>query len=625
MRRMRKNTRAEYLWNIYGSFGYVNGLIEDLDTCVSTCNEEYYVCSEYKEDENGVVSRKGRIKNTAKHPININCMMSKFVFDGGEYEVYTQRNSWQNESVGGWQPIVTTVSGETLGLRTAYGAVPFFAIWNNQTCRGMAFHIITKLPWRYEVKYVPTGGEANQLVIEIGVNPCNFSAELSGGEELELPEILYYEIRNKLDLDCYKIHHYSNTNYPRKELPVMYNTWLYQFEKINFENVASQIKTAKKLGVEYFVIDAAWFGQGEMWGCRGDWYENKEGAFCGRMQELAELVREEGMKFGLWLEAESAGPNSKMLEVYRDYYFTYNDHGNELYFFDFSNAEACDYMFRTVNGLVKQYQTKYIKFDFNQDIKLDVNQRAFIDYFKGYNDFIHRIRTTYPDLYIENCASGGLRMALVNGMDFDSFWLSDNQSPYEGMRIVKDTIRRMPPQMIDRWATIQSVNDFKHCYAENPKEKIISTNDATWYDVRGVHQSYLEGFLTGSPIGFSCDLNSLSETVLESLREFIAQFKKDRDFWKNAVCRILADTESVLVLEYSDMNFAKAEVLIYTNRICQSNISIYPKLDRTANYRIDGEDIVSGDRIDADGIDVVLEGNYKVKRISFCAIQEKGQ
>lgn len=46
-------------------------------------------------------------------------------------------------------------------------------------------------------------------------------------------------------------------------------------------------------------------------------------------------------------------------------------------------------------------------------------------------------------------------MTLTNGLDFDSFWLSDNQSPYEGVRIFKDTIKRVAPQMIEKWATIQ--------------------------------------------------------------------------------------------------------------------------------------------------------------------------
>jgi len=617
MKKIPKSKRAEDLWNIYGSFGYVSGAVEEKDNCIFANSEEYCVYSEYAEDENGVVLRKGKIRNVSAHQINVSCLMSKVVFDGGEYEVYTQRNTWQNESSGGWQPVITAVSAESLGVRNAYGAAPFFAVWNNQTGRGMAFHIMTRLPWRFEVKNVPVEGEANSLDIEIGVNNCNFSADLASGEELELPEILYYEIRNKLDLDCYKLHYYMYKNYPRREVTVMFNTWLYKFEKIDFENVASQVKRAKELGIEYFVIDAAWYGQGEMWACRGDWYENKEEAFCGRMSELSELIRENGMKFGFWLEIETAGPASKMLEMHNDYYFTYDNHGNELYFFDFSNPKACEYMFQTVCNLVEMYQARYIKFDFNQDLKLDTHQNAFMDYFKGYNELIIKLKTMYPDLYMENCASGGLRMALANAKDFDSFWLSDNQSPYEGMRIIKDSIRRMPPQMIDRWATIQSICDFKHCCGDNLPEKIITTNDATWNDVRGVHQSYLEGFLTGGPVGFSCDLNSLSETVVEDLKDFIAQLKRDRDFWKKAVCRILADTESVLVLEYSDMNFDKVEILVYTSRIRQSKIVIYPKLDMTASYCIDGKDIMSSIQIDAEGIDVALSGNFTARRVKL--------
>ncbi|MBQ8039702.1 MAG: alpha-galactosidase, partial [Lachnospiraceae bacterium] len=381
MRKTFKSTRAEDFWKIYGSFGHVRGVVEEKASCISISNEEYYICSEYTEAENGVISRKGKIKNTSAHTISINCLASKFLLDGGEYEVYTQRNTWQNESSGGWQPVITAVSAESLGVRNAYGAVPFFAVWNHQTGRGIAFHIMTRLPWRFEVKNVPSWGEANNLEIEIGVNNCNFSAELASEEELELPEILFYEFRNKLDLDCYKLHNYMHKIYPRKEVPVMYNTWLYKFEKIDYENVASQIKRAKELGIEYFVIDAAWYGQGEMWACRGDWYENKKEAFCGRMSELSELVRENGMKFGFWLEIETAGWASKMLEMHRDYYFTYDIQVNEQYFFDFSNPKACEYMFKTISGLVEQYQAKYIKFDFNQDLKLDTYQKAFMDYF----------------------------------------------------------------------------------------------------------------------------------------------------------------------------------------------------------------------------------------------------
>ena len=270
-----------------------------------------------------------------------------------------------------------------------------------------------------------------------------------------------------------------------------------------------------------------------------------------------------------------------------------------------------------ISNLINTYHIQYFKFDFNQDLDVDINQNAFKNYFEGYQQFIQQLRGAYPDLYMENCASGGLRMTLTNSLDFDSFWLSDNQSPYEGVRIFKDTIKRVAPQMIEKWATIQSVCNFKHYYQGNSNEKIIATNDATWSNVRGVHQSYLEGFLTGGPIGFSCDLNSLSETVFNGLKEFIVQYKKDRNFWKNAVCRILVDSASVLALEFSDVNFEQIELVIYTKRIRQEALSVYPVLNPLANYCINGDRVMSGDQIDAEGIQVALDGNYQAKRISI--------
>lgn len=405
---MKKNTRANEMWNIYGSFGYVNGPAQWEGSRAFTKRGSYYVCSEYAEDESGVISRKDKIKNISPNKISVSCLMSKFVLDGGEYEVYTQRNTWQNESRGAWQPVITGVSAETTGLRNAYGAAPFFAIWNQQTGRGAAFHIMTRQPWRFEVKSTAAPQESNSLEIEIGVNCSNFLAELEAGQELELPEILFYEIRNKLDMDCYKIHAYMNAHYPRRELPVIYNTWLYQFERINYENVKVQIPRAKELGVEYFVIDGGWFGNGNFWEYRGDWFEYETGAFHGRMADISRLVRENGMKFGFWLEIEAGGVKSEMMKAHRDYYLTYDDNGNELYFFDFSNPEACEYMFQTVSGLVKLYQAKFIKFDFNQDLKLDVHQKAFQDYFEGYDTFLKKLKTAHPDLYMENCASGGV-------------------------------------------------------------------------------------------------------------------------------------------------------------------------------------------------------------------------
>ena len=623
MLRKFNSKRAEDFWRISGSFGVVSGTVEENEQEVAVKRDQYAVRSAYTEDGSGVVSRIGKLVNTSNAPFSVNCFMSKFLLEGGEYEVYTQMNTWQNECSGGWQPLVSGICAETKGLRSAYGGAPFFAIWNQQTGRGYAFHIITKQPWKYEVKYSPNSSEeANDLVIEIGLNSCNLSIELAAGETLELPEILYYEFRNRVDLDCYKLHHYIHTRYPRMELPVMYNTWMYKFEKIDFDNVAAQIKAARELGVEYFVIDAAWFGQDNFWDCRGDWYENENEVFSGRMAELSERVRSNGMQFGFWLEVESAGYKANVLKSHGEYYFTFNDHGKELYFFDFANDEACDYLLGTVSNLIDKYYARFIKFDFNQDVAWDDHQEAFLRYFRGYDRFLKTLKAKYPDLHRECCASGGLRMSLASALSFDSIWISDNHSPYEGMRIFKDALLHMPPQLIDKWAVIESVCDFKHGYGDASKERLFCSNDATWGEVRGLEPSYLEGFLTGGPLGFSCDLNSLSETVTSSLKDFIARFKDDRAFWNRAVCRILTDTDSVLVLEYCDMAYERAEIVVFTNRIRQKSITVYPYVNWTSTYCVDGTKIMTGAEIDSEGIVIQLQGNFRSASVQLQRVTE---
>ena len=72
------------------------------------------------------------ISNVSKTAETVTCLTSKFIFDGGEYDIYTQSNTWQNESLGAWQPLVTSVTGEIRGIRGSFGATPFFVIWNRQ-------------------------------------------------------------------------------------------------------------------------------------------------------------------------------------------------------------------------------------------------------------------------------------------------------------------------------------------------------------------------------------------------------------------------------------------------------------------------------------------------------------
>ncbi|MBQ8509265.1 MAG: alpha-galactosidase [Clostridia bacterium] len=612
MKKITSGTDARNLWNIKGSFGEIKGAVTADHTGYAIETDACHVQTAVVQDENGVCTHTTTIRNVTDSPLTLTCARQKFIFNGGEYDIYTQYNGWENESQGGWQPLITTVAAEVAGVRSTNSAAPILVLWNRQTGRGTAFHLLAQGAWIMKAARVTTGGATSVVEVEVGLSDNNFSYPLVDGEELTLPEIICYNVRNRTDLDCWKLHANINRRYPRKALPVIYNTWLCRFDMINYDNLANQIAPAAEMGADYFVIDAGWFGKGGDWaGCRGDWRENMTGALCGRMGELADAVRAAGMQFGLWLEIESASAGSDIVRDHPEYFIVYRNQ----YLLDFSNPQVCDYILNTICGLIEKYGIRFIKFDFNQDMKLDENQSSFLTYFEGYNSVIRGLRQRHPEVYLENCASGGQRMSLGNLPDFDSFWLSDNQGPCEGIRIFKDTLLRMPPCAIEKWATITSLTGFEPVYGTGgTTEKILATDDAIWTRVVSVDGSFLRGFLTGGAMGFSCDLNRLSPETRAMLRDFIAAHKAKEEFWKKAVCRILTDTPTMLVLEFSDTAFEHIELLVFSWKNRQSAITVCPVLDTDANYRM-GEQLLAGSDIDADGIDVRVPGDYRMVQL----------
>ncbi|MBQ4526791.1 MAG: alpha-galactosidase [Clostridia bacterium] len=600
------------LWKIATTDDFVDGELQADETKASLKNDKYEINSEITHQGHGVYLRKDTIKNISDKTLTFTLLHPVFTFDGGEYEIYTQYNGWQNESQGQWLPLVTQVVAATDSVRSASGAVPFMAMWNCQSNRGYAYHYMPDASWEMRAKRHYFPGENSFVDIEIGIESSNTHIELAPGEKFELGDILFYEFKNKLDMDAWKLHRYCIDTFRERKLPVIFNTWLWKFARIDFESTMAQIPAVADLGAEYFVIDAGWFGTKPGWGVNiGDWFENPNSGFKGRMMEIAESVRAHGMKFGLWFEPETADAESEAVKNYPGYYFR---HGKN-FFIDFANPEAADYIFKRVTAIIDQFGAEYVKFDFNSDITFDKSGNAFTKWFEGYRSFIDRVRNTYPDIYITNCASGGIRMTLSNCVQFDSFWYSDNQSPYHGMRMFRDTLLRLDPRTFERWTVIMSRDKMIPAYETEYEEHIFSTSDATWDRVVDVDMSYLKGFLSASPLGFSCDIADLGENVKKELKEHIAKFKKERDFWRNAEVRILADTPSVLIFQYNDREFNETRVQVFTNKILQRALTVYPVLNESKEYTLPDGSKKSGKEIMDEGIYTTVDGNFRMKEI----------
>lgn len=593
---------ATGLFSVIGSFGAVNGF--EGFNCTKNANQTIYTYQDnsikltatFTEFENGVVLRKDTLTNLTNAEIEVNKLSSRFAMDSNAYEVYTQYSGWQHENNGEWQKLVTQITVETQGIRPCDGGAPMLGLHNLYNGKNTVFHLFPNCQWKMSVrKHAYSDKEI--VVVETGFQDSALKLKVKAKETIDLPEVLFYQAQNKLDLDAYKLHQFYNQQYPRKTLPIIYDSWLYCFDILDIDALKKQVDTAKELGFEAFMIDAGWFGDGEVWfTCVGDWEENLKSGPKGRLKELSDYVREKGLIFGIWLEPERAGKDSKALKEHPEYYI-------DQTLLDFANPKARECVMEKIANVMEKYNVGWVKLDYNASTPIDPTSQAFYRYWQGYKQFIKDFKTKYPSVYMTGCGGGGFRLDLEQAKLFDSFWFTDNQGPYDGIRILKDTLKRMPTSTIDRW----NVQTYCTGFPEfgNPKTvgKMINCNNATWDFLIGVNDSFVEEFMKGGPLGFSCDIASFPAEYKEKWKNIIAQYKKDREFYRTAEARILVDADSIIAIEYSDKEFKRCIVKVFVKNTYANDVTIYPVVEFNAEYWLNGN-LVSGKELKEEGIHV---------------------
>ena len=587
-------------FSAYGDFGVVDGMDTDCAKMTESESGFYFENDDFiaecavEEFENGVFSRRDYF--TAKKDLNLSRYTSRFCLEYADYDVYTQFSCWQTESSGGWQDLVTGVEVSNLGIRTTDGAAPMLAVRNKNNGRILILHLLPNANWKMRVAKYPAFGKDARVIIETGINDKGLNFKIAGGETVEMPRLFLFEAASALDFDAWKLHTVYNRLYPRKQLPVMYNTWMNCYDPIDVDDIMAQAKTAAELGVEQFLIDAGWFGRTGKWGSEiGNWFETVDGGYKGRIRELSDFVRGLGMKFGMWLEPERALTTSDAYKAHPEYYI--DGAGNDA-FLNFANEDARKYITETALGLIRKYDLQSMKFDFNAPLAYDATGAGFYRYFKGTKQFIADLRSEYPDLYLTNCASGGNRMDLENEMIYDSIWSSDNQSPIYGFRIFVDTALRMPPCHIEKWDVRRFVGDFPRC-GKMP----VSCHGDSWGIVCNVTREYTHGFLTGGPIGFSTDIAGYPQNEQAVLKKHVERFKADREFYRTANLRVLYKAENITVLQYSDIQLDRIMIQAFANVPNQTFVTVYPVISAEKDYSYNGE-LISGEHIIKQGLRV---------------------
>lgn len=185
------------------------------------------------------------------------------------------------------------------------------------------------------------------------------------------------------------------------------------------EKLIPLIDAAADAGCKYFCIDCGWYADGLWWDGVGEWLPSKA-RFPGGIEEPLNYIREKDMIPGLWLELEVMGINCQLAKkVPADWFF--QRYGRPVvdegrYQLDYRNPEVINYANNVIKRLVEEYGVGYIKMDYNINAGPGTEKDAdsvgdgLLQHNRAYLRWLDGIFEKYPDLIIENCGSGGMRM-----------------------------------------------------------------------------------------------------------------------------------------------------------------------------------------------------------------------
>ncbi len=225
---------------------------------------------------------------------------------------------------------------------------------------------------------------------------------------------------------------------------ILLNSWEGVYFKVNQEGMDQMMESFSAMGGELFVMDDGWFGnkypRNNATSSLGDWEVCKEKLPQG-IEGLLKSAKKHGIKFGLWIEPEMTNTKSELFEKHPDWVMRVKNRplstgrGKTQVVLDLTNPEVQDFVFGVVDNLMTAYpEIAYMKWDDNSSLMdygssyLPKNKQShlYIEYHRGLNKVLERIRAKYPKLVMQACAGGGGRVNYGMLPYFDEFWTSDN-------------------------------------------------------------------------------------------------------------------------------------------------------------------------------------------------------
>lgn len=400
-------------------------------------------------EKSDVIARFMRIKNNTSDEIVISKAMSaQYDIDGDSREIMTFQGAWGRERM----PKCTTLNcgkftaGSYSGMSSAE-CNPFFIVKDRLASEffgeAYGFNLIYSGSHELSAEITPYGG----LRILNGVQSEGFAYRLKPCECFDTPISVSAFSAQGISKISNNMHSFVHNHIaPKTDIPIMLNSWETVYFDISEQKLIGLADSACELGFDGVVIDDGWFvGRNDDKRALGDWIADKT-KFPHGIAHYAEYLRGKGMRLGIWIEPEMVSEESELYKTHSDWALVNKRArsivGRNQRILDLTNQDVSEYVYASLVRLVAEYGASYIKWDFNRrfaDIVGGEGSAYYYRYIKALYGILSRFTTEYPNVIIENCASGGGRFDLGMLSFCPMGWVSDNTDPLSRAEIQEGT------------------------------------------------------------------------------------------------------------------------------------------------------------------------------------------
>jgi alpha-galactosidase len=365
---------------------------------------------------------------------------------------YFASEDWGHEGDFVWQPLPQEVFRiERRASGRSWGP-PYYILRNEAT--GELFFM--GLGWSGNFAAEFAHRHESQLYFRIGpLGPAPLRL-IDPGETVRSPEVHLGPLHCGLDEAVAQWHRHVRTSVlPRRPTGKEIYTMAARVVEEPGDWILREIDIAAQMGVEAFMVDAGWYGDhfAGWWEQRGDW---AEGSWLpGGMAGIRARVKDQGMLFGLWHEAEAMARKSRLFAEHPDWMLRTDGDRECAETLNLANPEAARFFTEAVLRIAKEYALDFYKLDYNvavgeggQSLRSGYAESEFWRHCEVLYRTYDRLLDECPELCLEDCAGGGGRSDLGMLSRFHYACESDwSVFPYS-IRAINALSLFLPPESI---------------------------------------------------------------------------------------------------------------------------------------------------------------------------------